>query len=125
MMTGKKDAAARKDAASKGDAPANGPQGQAQAANAPAHSAAVGAGPDEAVFSKYDFIPGDKVIFFDDFSDTDVGEFPIKWHLKDPKESDNNAVEVVTFQGQRFLRARPGAADGNQPPGVWELLELI
>jgi len=29
----------------------------------------------EAVYSKYDFIPGDKVIFFDDFSDTDVGEF--------------------------------------------------
>src|SRR5512143_95589 len=27
----------------------------------------------EAVYSKYDFIPGDKVIFFDDFSDTDVG----------------------------------------------------
>ena len=30
----------------------------------------------EEIYGKYDFIPGDKVIFYDDFSDTDVGEFP-------------------------------------------------
>ncbi len=109
----------------KGDAkpaPAAASAPAATPAPAPATgSPAPAAGPaavDENVFSRYDFIPGDKVIFFDDFSDTDVGEFPLKWHLKGPKDSGNNAVEVVEYQGQRFLRARPGGADGNQPPAT-------
>ena len=55
----------------------------------------------EQIYSKYDFVPGDKVLFYDDFSDTDVGEFPRKWHFKGPKAGDNNAVEVVEFQGKR------------------------
>jgi len=61
---------------------------------------------DEKAYSKYDFIPGDKVIFFDDFSDTDVGEFPRKWTLKGP-DGGGNAVEVVEYQGKRFLRSAP------------------
>ena len=61
---------------------------------------------DEQVYSKYDFIPGDKVIFFDDFSDTDVGEFPRKWTIKGP-EGGGNSVEVVEYQGKRFLRSNP------------------
>jgi OmpA-OmpF porin, OOP family len=68
----------------------------------------------EAVYSKYDFIPGDKVIFFDDFSDTDVGEFPRKWTLNGPKGGNNNAVEVVEYQGKRFLRNNPAAKGKNQ-----------
>jgi len=64
----------------------------------------------EQIYSKYDFIPGDKVIFFDDFSDTDVGEFPRKWTLKGPGAgSSNNAVEVVKHQGRNFLRSQPAA----------------
>ena len=61
---------------------------------------------DEKAYSKYDFIPGGKVIFFDDFSDTDVGEFPRKWTLKGP-DGGGNAVEVVEYQGKRFLRSAP------------------
>ena len=57
----------------------------------------------EAVYSKYDFVPGDKVIFFDDFSDTDVGEFPRKWHLNGPR-GGRQTVEVAEYQGKRFLR---------------------
>lgn len=68
----------------------------------------------EVVYSKYDFIPGDKVIFFDDFSDTDVGEFPRKWTLNGPKGGNNNAVEVVEYQGKRFLRNNPAAKGKNQ-----------
>ena len=68
----------------------------------------------ESVFSKYDFIPGDKVIFFDDFSDTDVGEFPRKWTLEGPKQHGNNAVEVVEYQGKRFLRSAPGTKERGQ-----------
>lgn len=93
------------------------PAAQPAPAAGPTQGTAAGASavPDEAVYSKYDFIPGDKVLFFDDFSDTDVGEFPLKWHLKGPKDGGNNAVEVVEYQGRRFLRARPGAAGDNQP----------
>jgi OOP family OmpA-OmpF porin len=60
----------------------------------------------EKVYSRYDFIPGDKTIFFDDFSDTDVGEFPLKWSLKGPS-GGGNAVEVVDYKGKRFLRSVP------------------
>ena len=74
----------------------------------------------ERIYSKYDFIPGDKVFFFDDFSDTDVGEFPGKWTLKGPGAGGpNNAVEVVTSQGRNFLRSRPAAhLDDTQHPSL-------
>lgn len=72
----------------------------------------------EQIYSKYDFVPGDKVIFYDDFSDTDVGEFPRKWHLKGPKGGDNNAVEVVEFQGKRYIRSQPATGDANQNPST-------
>ncbi len=32
------------------------------------------------VFSKFDFVPGDKLLFFDDFSQDFVGDFPSKWN---------------------------------------------
>jgi OOP family OmpA-OmpF porin len=60
----------------------------------------------EAIYGKYDFVPGDKVIFFDDFSDTDVGEFPRKWSLKGPG-GGGNTIEVVDYKGKRFLRSVP------------------
>ncbi|MHB1024474.1 MAG: OmpA family protein [Desulfobacteria bacterium] len=61
----------------------------------------------ESVYSKFDFVPGDKMIFFDDFSDTDVGEFPRKWHLNGPRARGNVSIEVVEYQGKRFLRNVP------------------
>lgn len=72
----------------------------------------------EQIYSKYDFVPGDKVLFYDDFSDTDVGEFPRKWHFKGPKGGDNNAVEVVEFQGKRYIRSQPAAGDASQSPST-------
>jgi outer membrane protein OmpA-like peptidoglycan-associated protein len=60
----------------------------------------------EEIYGKYDFIPGDKVIFYDDFSDTDVGEFPRKWSLKGPG-AGGNTVEVVDYKGKRYLRSVP------------------
>jgi outer membrane protein OmpA-like peptidoglycan-associated protein len=68
----------------------------------------------EAILSKYDFVPGDKMIFFDDFSDTDTGEFPRKWTLKGPKDDRNNSVEVVEFQGKRYLRSTPAQQGAGQ-----------
>jgi len=61
----------------------------------------------EAVYSRFDFIPGDRTIFFDDFSDTDVGEFPRKWHLSGPKGGQNVPIEVVEYREKRFVRSVP------------------
>jgi len=40
-------------------------------------------------YSKYDFIPGEKIIFFDDFSNDAIGDFPALWNT-------NGSAEVVT-----------------------------
>ena len=51
------------------------------------------------VTSKYDFIPGEKVIFFDDFIAESIGDFPIQWNT-------NGSGEVVTTtvsDGRWFL----------------------
>lgn len=40
-------------------------------------------------FSKYDFVPGEKVIFFEDFSQDAIGDFPALWNT-------NGSAEVVT-----------------------------
>ena len=38
-------------------------------------------------FSTYDFVPGDKVILFDDFSQDAVGDFPALWTANAPERS--------------------------------------
>jgi len=80
---------------------------------APQQSSAGQVGEDivasENIYGKYDFVPGDRVIFYDDFSDTDVGEFPRKWTLKGPG-GGGNTVEVVDYKGKRYLRSVPPAS---------------
>ena len=49
------------------------------------------------VYSKFDFVPGDKLLFFDDFSKDYIGDFPSKWNT-------NGGGEVVTI---------------NDNPGKW------
>lgn len=48
--------------------------------------------------SKFDFEPGQKELGFDDFSTTNVGDFPLGWNT-------NSSAEVVTFDdsGQKWL----------------------
>jgi outer membrane protein OmpA-like peptidoglycan-associated protein len=57
----------------------------------------------EAYGNRYDFVPGDKVLVFDDFSDTDVGEYPAKWTIKG---GGGNSLEVVQVGDRRFLKSR-------------------
>ena len=92
------------------DTPPSGRRSQQQtsAVEATAPAGAVSIEEAETVYTKFDFIPGDKMLFFDDFSDTDVGEFPRKWTLDGPKPGANNTVDVVEYQGKRFLRSVPG-----------------
>lgn len=54
--------------------------------------------PTMQAYSKYDFVPGEKVLFFDDFTETAVGDFPPNWNT-------NASGEVVTnnlFPGHWF-----------------------
>jgi outer membrane protein OmpA-like peptidoglycan-associated protein len=44
-------------------------------------------------YSKFDFVPGDKVISFEDFQQDAIGDFPAKWNT-------NSSGEVVTVEGQ-------------------------
>jgi len=47
------------------------------------------ASPSLAAYSKFDFIPGEKVIFYEDFSQDAIGDFPALWNT-------NGSAEVVT-----------------------------
>lgn len=57
-----------------------------------------------AVYSKFDFIPGEKVIFYDDFTSENVGDFPAQWNT-------NGSGEIVTsakFPGRWFQLTKGG-----------------
>jgi len=56
------------------------------------------------IVSKYDFIPGEKVIFYDDFTAESIGDFPAQWLT-------NGSGEVVTsgnFTGRWFNMTKMG-----------------
>ncbi|MFH6603619.1 OmpA family protein [Maribacter algicola] len=56
-----------------------------------------------SVYSKFDFVPGDNQLFFDDFSNDFIGDFPSKWNT-------NGSGEVVTInQGtEKWFALVPG-----------------
>ncbi len=65
---------------------------------------AVESGPKSiTVYSKFDFVPGDQQMFFDDFAYDFVGDFPAKWNT-------NGSGEVVTVDDspQKWLELVPG-----------------
>ncbi len=47
-----------------------------------------------ATYSKYDFVPGEKILVVEDFAQDAVGDFPAKWNT-------NSSGEVVTVDGQQ------------------------
>ena len=93
----------------KKDAPAPsataGNQAQQPGTSAPPDKATPGAVPaaGEVYGNRFDFIPGDKVIVYDDFTDTDLGDYPARWTMKD---GGGNAAEIVDIGGRRFLKSR-------------------
>lgn len=73
---------------------------------APAPAAAPAEGPSAAAsapsfqsYSKFDFVPGEKVVAAEDFAQDAIGDFPAKWNT-------NASGEVVTIAGQpgRWLK---------------------
>ena len=44
-------------------------------------TASASQGPSLNAYENYDFVPGEKILFAEDFSDDQKGEFPAHWHL--------------------------------------------
>lgn len=55
------------------------------------------------VYSKFDYVPGDKQLFYDDFSNDFIGDFPSKWNT-------NAGGELVTLgdSPQKWLELKSG-----------------
>lgn len=55
------------------------------------------------IYSKFDFVPGDKLLFFDDFSDDFIGDFPSKWNT-------NGTGEIITVNDnpQKWFELKSG-----------------
>jgi OmpA-OmpF porin, OOP family len=80
-----------------------------QTGTAPASTAGAAAGTtstaaasptDKKAWANYDFVPGQRTIFFTDFTEDEVGNFPQRLEFK------NGQMEVVEFEGgQRALKA--------------------
>ena len=54
---------------------------------------------DLEVYSKFDFVPGDKILFYDDFSQDFVGDFPSKWNTNGSGE----IVRINNVEGNQFM----------------------
>ncbi|MBK9471295.1 MAG: OmpA family protein [bacterium] len=52
---------------------------------------------DMTLYTKYDFVPGDKVIFYDDLSREELGEFPSRWNL------DHGVFEIAKAEGRNWI----------------------
>jgi outer membrane protein OmpA-like peptidoglycan-associated protein len=72
--------------------------------DAPKGPASTSADPGEGAWANYDFVPGERVLFKEDFSGDRVGNFPKRFEFVD------GAAEVVTWNGGKWLRAKDQAA---------------
>jgi outer membrane protein OmpA-like peptidoglycan-associated protein len=71
---------------------------------APAAPSSASGGSVASVSTKFDYVPGDSVLFLDDFRQDDLGEFPARWRLV------QGTFEVAEMEGERWLRCT--SADG-------------
>jgi outer membrane protein OmpA-like peptidoglycan-associated protein len=58
--------------------------------------------PGQGAWANYDFKPGDRIIFADDFSKDEVGDFPRRFEFK------SGQIEIVEWSEGRWLRAAQG-----------------
>ena len=63
------------------------------------------AGNDELkVYSKYDFVPGEQVLFYEDFSQDNIGDFPALWNTN----SSGEVVSLSNYPGNWFQPGNEG-----------------
>ena len=67
------------------------------------------AGPAFTAYNNYDFVPGDKIVFFDDFADDQNGEFPAHWNLGNGQAVINtvNNVKALLITDGNFAHISP------------------
>lgn len=65
------------------------PKQDSKSAKDTAVNPSTGGEPSLQSYSRFDFVPGEKLLFFDDFSQDAVGDFPAAWNT-------NGTAEVVT-----------------------------
>ena len=58
--------------------------------------------PSTKMYQNYDFVPGDQIIFEDNFSDDEAGEFPSHWDLV------SGQAQVANFQNQNIFALTEG-----------------
>ncbi len=70
----------------------------------PAQPSKINSGSSLAVYSKFDFIPGEQILFFDNFNDDAIGDFPSLWNT-------NGGGEVVNIENeeQKYIKLASGA----------------
>jgi len=78
-----------------GDAAA--PAVEATATTTETTPATAPAAEDMTLFTKYDFVPGNRVIFYDDLSDEEEGEFPYRWNL------ERGVFEIARMGGEYWI----------------------
>ncbi len=92
---------------------------EAEAEKAPAEK---GKGKFSSISTKFDYVPGDKVLLMEDFTLDELGEFPTRWKLK------QGNYEIVDAEGMRWLRCtspdgrvRMKATGAGPLPEFWTL----
>jgi OmpA-OmpF porin, OOP family len=63
-------------------------------------------------YEKYDFMPGDKIIYYEDFSHDTIGKFPQKWVSNSPGE----VLQLKQYPGINWYKMYAGST--NAPDGV-------
>lgn len=82
----------------KKEAPTEGTEAAEPGEKATGAKRGAGAGSVASVSTKFDFVPGDKVMFTDDFTQDELGEFPARWKLS------SGTFEVAEMETERWLR---------------------
>ncbi|WP_298314033.1 OmpA family protein [uncultured Aquimarina sp.] len=65
--------------------------------------------PSFAAYSKFDFVAGEKIIAFEDFSQDEIGDLPARWN-------SSNSAEVVTLNNQEGRFIQIGTGTGSYVP---------
>ena len=81
--------------------PSQGQMGETAGEEGPENNIKRASGP-ELIWAKYDFVPGDIVIFEDNLIGEENGEFPSRWDLK------SGNVEIANVDGEKVIMLRGG-----------------
>jgi OOP family OmpA-OmpF porin len=99
-------------------APAAASPPAAPTAAGPAAAAAAPAAPAFETYSKFDFVPGEKIVAMEDFTQDAIGDFPAKWNT-------NASGEIVTIGGQASRWLKMTKAGFFTPEFVTDLPENV